>query len=328
MTWVAVWGPTPGICWSPATPAAPAWPTVRYPAASMAPSRSLPCVVSLSRDQGKLGQLPVRDVVSRRLVRGPGRAAPGRRCGGYFGKAGPEVPGLGHEGTGSRVILILRRMPGFDDLSRCHAGTSPRSKYDLQGRLTLIASKGRSPISRNARECTGRPGIRPREPRRERGCADRACSADADLAPGDGERLRASRAPLHLEEQQGTVGCLALDVVALVVGLASRPGSMPERARWPHGVERGSLDRGGARVPAPRRPRRTRLAGKKSPAGTTRAARRPPAAATSCRWASSASRRCPEAPLQLVGPLARVRRVHPTAGKPFRRSRSLSWFAR
>ena len=65
--------------------------------------------------QGKLGQLPVHDVVARRLVRGPGRAAPGRWCGGYVGKAGPEVPGLGDEGAGSRVILILRRMPGFDD---------------------------------------------------------------------------------------------------------------------------------------------------------------------------------------------------------------------
>ena len=65
----------------------------------------------------------------------------------YFPR-GPIV--AGHEGAGSQVILILRRMPGFDDLSGCHAGTSPRSKYDLQGRLTLIAWKGRSPISRNA----------------------------------------------------------------------------------------------------------------------------------------------------------------------------------
>jgi len=31
-----------------------------------------------------------------------------------------------------------------------HAGTSPRPKYDRQERLTLIASKGRSPISRKA----------------------------------------------------------------------------------------------------------------------------------------------------------------------------------
>ena len=150
MTWVAVWGPTPGICWSPATPGSAGLADGTVPGGLDGPEPESALRGLLEPRQGKLGQLPVHDVVSRRLVRGPGRAAPGRWCGGYFGKASPEVPGLGHEGAGNRVSLILRRMPGFDDLFRCHAGTSPRSKYDLQGRLTLIASKGRSPISRNA----------------------------------------------------------------------------------------------------------------------------------------------------------------------------------
>ena len=43
-------------------------------------------------------------------------------------------------------------------------------------------------------------------------------ASDTDLAPGDGERLRSLRASFYLKEQQGSVGRLALDVIALVIG--------------------------------------------------------------------------------------------------------------
>ncbi len=102
--------------------------------------------------QGKRRDLLIDNVIPGVFVRGAGRAAPGSGGGDDLGDAVSERPGLGDERAAARGRLagIVRRRLDVDELARCNAGTSPRSKYDLQYRLTLIASKGRSLISRNA----------------------------------------------------------------------------------------------------------------------------------------------------------------------------------
>jgi Domain of unknown function (DUF397) len=69
-----------------------------------------------------------------------------------LGNAGPQRPGARDEVAGRRARLarVLRRRLDVGELAGCHAGTSPRSNHEPQGRLTLAASKGRSPMSPNA----------------------------------------------------------------------------------------------------------------------------------------------------------------------------------
>ena len=106
----------------------------------------------LEPGQRKRGQLLADHVVSRRFVGGPGCAEPdgwGRAC---LGNAGPQRPGPGDDAAGRRARLarVVRRRLDVGELAGCHAGTSPRPNHEAQGRLTLAASKGRSPMSPNA----------------------------------------------------------------------------------------------------------------------------------------------------------------------------------
>ena len=69
-------------------------------------------------------------------------------------------------------------------------------------------------------------------------------AADTDLAPGDGERLRAPACVPSPRGTTGTLGRLALDVIALVVGRHLDRVTPMSAFDGHHGVNGGSFDSG------------------------------------------------------------------------------------